>query len=72
MVSFFLSYTESRIFFQTKKDTEALRINALTVFAKSFPTGSSHRMVKNALYIVSTVMKQNNKLETVQWKKPRK
>ena len=49
MAFFFLSYTESRIFFQTKKDTEALRINALTVFPKSFPNGSSHKMVKNAL-----------------------
>ena len=72
MAFFFPSYTESRIFFQTKKATDALRIKALTVFAKSFPDGSSHKIVKNVLYIVFAVTKQNNKLETAQWKKPRK
>ena len=44
-----LSYTECRIFSQTKKATEALRIKALAVFAKSFPDGSSDKIVKNVL-----------------------
>ena len=49
MAFFFLSYTECRIFSQTKKATEALRIKALAVFANSFPDGSSHKIVKNVL-----------------------